>query len=151
MRYCFPFLFVRVSGLHRDKVCVLNVCVFTLSHAYTHTRKNTFIRVAGLHRDKARLLILTHWLHTHTHTQTHFKFAHSYCLHTNTYPHMEPSVCIPQTKASSFFQYGHMGVLFWSSLIYFIYSVCCCHGSGLFWPSQETLQAIYSSCFIEII
>lgn len=41
-RYCSPYLFARVSGLHRDKVCVLNARVFPLSHAYIHTGKHLY-------------------------------------------------------------------------------------------------------------
>lgn len=41
---CFLFVFVRVTGLLRDKVCVLSVCVFTLSHAYTQAEKHLYQR-----------------------------------------------------------------------------------------------------------
>ena len=64
-------------------------CVYTLSHAYTHTQgntpDNTFIWVAGLHRDKARLLILTHWLNTHI---QYTLYICSHCVHTQTHTHI---------------------------------------------------------------
>lgn len=119
LKYCFPFMFIRVSGLHRDKTCVLSACVRTLSHAYTHWKKNNFIRIAGLHRDKPWLLILTYWLNTHT----LFTFGHTAYKHGLTYTY--GTGCVFQTCPVQFTHSERDG----SYIIYYFHPVlsfCTC-------------------------